>query len=414
MDVGEWIVPSASNVGGESKRFSAAEAALGYLYQIRVALCWTLERLKNHPDFLIGVETIDDVAFLANGEPTELLQTKHHKRGTGSLTDASVDLWKTLRVWFEGIAGGSIPDTAALFLITTAEAPAGSAASYLRIRERDVSGARVRLAAVASSSTNESNAVAYQAFLSAGDVVQENTLERVVVVDASPGINDLDDRLAAEVFWAARREHRVAFLERLEGWWYRRVLVALADADYGGWMGSVELEAKMSDLRDQFKPEALPVDEELLEFSLDEETLKAHEGSLFVKQIELTRAGRQRIAAAIRDYYRAFEQRSRWLRDELVFASDLRQYEKRLMEEWGLTFEGARDELGDEATAEAKEKAGRSVLSWAEQTLIPIRPNTAEPFVGRGSLHMLSDELRVGWHVDFYERLSELLLAEAS
>ena len=84
------------------------------------------------------------------------------------------------------------------------------------------------------------------------------------------------------------------------------------------------------------------------------------------------------------------------------------------MEEWELTFAGVRDELGDEATVEAKERAGRSVLSWAEQTLIPIRPNAAEPFVGRGSLHMLSDELRVGWHVDFYERLSELLAVRAS
>ena len=308
--------------------FSAAEAALGYLYQVRVALFWTLKRLKVNPDFSIGVETIDDVAFQTKGDATELLQTKHHKRGTGSLTNASVDLWKTLRVWFEGVANGSIRDNAGLCLMTTGEAPPGSAASHLRTEGRDVAGARVQLAATARSSTNQSNASAYRAFLGAGQFVQETVLGQVVVIDASPGIVDLDSRLAEEVYWAAEREHHGVFLERLEGWWFRRVLIALAaDAD-SSWVGSVELEAKMSDLREQFKPDALPVDDDLLEFSLDEETRKAHERSLFVKQIELTRAGRQRIAAAIRDYYRAYEQRSRWLRDELVFASDLRRYEE--------------------------------------------------------------------------------------
>ena len=393
--------------------FSAAEAALGYLYQVRVALLWTLQRLKANPDFLIGVETIDDVAFeTMGGEPPELLQTKHHKGGTGSLTNASADLWKTLRVWFEGITSGLIPNATTLYLMTTAEAPVGSAASHLRVANRDVSTARGQLAAAAMSSTNMSNRRAYEAFLGAGQSVQEDVLGRVVVLDASPGIVELDGELAAEVYWAAGREHHGVFLERLEGWWFRRVLLALAVAE-SGWIGSVELEAKMSDLREQFMSDALPVDDDLLEFSLDEETRRAHEDSLFVKQIELTRAGKQRISAAIRDYYRAFEQRSRWLRDELVFASELCQYEKRLVEEWELTFEAVRDELGDEATEKAKRKAGRSVLSWAEQTLVPIRPNAAEPFVGRGSLHMLSDELRVGWHVDFYERLFQLLAAEA-
>ena len=90
---------------------------------------------------------------------------------------------------------------------------------------------------------------------------------------------------------------------------------------------------------------------------------------------------------------------------------DLHKYENRLVEEWELTFEASRDELSDKATENAKEVAARSLLAWAEQTLIPIRPNVTEPFVCRGSLHMLSDELRVGWHVDFRDHLAQLLSA---
>ncbi len=68
-----------------------------------------------------------------------------------------------------------------------------------------------------------------------------------------------------------------------------------------------------------------------------------------------------------------------------------------------------RDELGDAATDQAKEKAAQSVLTWAERTTIPIRPSVTEPFVTRGSLHLLADEIRIGWHPEFHARLAHLL-----
>jgi hypothetical protein len=165
----------------------------------------------------------------------------------------------------------------------------------------------------------------------------------------------------------------------------------------------------MSDLREQFKQEALPIDDDLLEFALDDATATAHETSTFVRQLEIIKAGKRRIAAAIRDYYRAFEQRSRWLRDGLVVGFDLHKYEKRLTEEWELIFEAMRDNVGAEAANNAKEEAARSVLAWAERTTVLIRPGVTEPFVCRGSLHMLSDDLRIGWHPEFREQLASFL-----
>jgi hypothetical protein len=125
----------------------------------------------------------------------------------------------------------------------------------------------------------------------------------------------------------------------------------------------------------------------------------------------LSKAGEIRIWAAIRDYYRAFEQRSRWLRDDLLVVGDLTNYERRLVEEWELVFAAVKDEIGVEAADAAKEEAARKVLQWAEITSIPIRPRVTEPFVTRGSLHMLADQLRVGWHSEFRERLGHLLSA---
>ena len=397
---------------GKQYKYSAVDASLGYLYQVRSALLWTLKRMKSEPDFLVGIETLDDVAFeTVGGDPRELLQTKHHRSTTGSLTDASTDLWKTLRIWFEGTASGEIPATASLCLVTTGEASAGSAASCLRGNNRDIQAAVTRLNATAQSSTNVANKPAYATFLAASPTQRAALLGRVTVLDVAPAIDDLDGDLRGEVFWAVPKEHHTAFLDRLEGWWFRRVIAQLSSTN-GDRIGSVEVEAQMADLREGFKQKSLPIDDDLLEFSLDEATRAAHEGSNFVYQLDLIKAGKRRVAAAIRDYYRAFEQRSRWLRDELVVGLDLRRYEKRLIEEWDLVFEGMRDELGDAATDQAKEEAARSVLVWAERAPIYIRPRVTEPFVCRGSLHMLADELRVGWHPEFRDRLAHLLAGE--
>ncbi|MHB8392406.1 MAG: hypothetical protein ACYDBH_22965, partial [Acidobacteriaceae bacterium] len=132
--------------------FSAADSALGYLYQVRVALLLSLRRLKSGSDFVISLEVLDDVAFVtAEGTPQEVLQTKHHLDGRASLTDASTDLWKTLRVWFEMSAAGTISSNTALHLLTTAQCPDGSIASCLRNVNRDVEAALGKLVATAQT-----------------------------------------------------------------------------------------------------------------------------------------------------------------------------------------------------------------------------------------------------------------------
>ena len=400
--------------GAGNSPFAAVDATLGYLYQVRSALLWALRRLKDDQNFLVSIETLDDVTFeTTGGEAIDLLQTKHHHSASANLTDASPDLWKTLRIWFEGHASGQIPSTANLTLVTTALASTGTAASYLRAAPdfRDISAAQHALDSTASSSSNKANASAYEAYLRASLPERVAVLERIVIIDAAPAITDLDAELRTEVYWAVARDHHTAFLERLEGWWLRRVLRQLTDATRDR-VGAVEIEAQMSDLREQFKQDSLPIDEDLLAFSLDEATKAAHGDSLFVKQLEIIKAGQRRISAAIRDYYRAFEQRSRWLRDDLVVGIDLHNYENRLVEEWDLMFAAMSDEIGDAAADDAKEKAARTLLAWAERASISIRPSVTEPFVSRGSLHMLSDDLRIGWHPEFKDLLAPLLTPE--
>ena len=91
-------------------------------------------------------------------------------------------------------------------------------------------------------------------------------LNAVVLVDGEPTIEDLDGELRDAVFYAAEREHLGALLQRLEGWCLRRAIRQLAAGNIDGSILSEEIESEMSDLREQFKLDALPIEEDLLDF----------------------------------------------------------------------------------------------------------------------------------------------------
>lgn len=394
---------------GQSARgtFSAADPALGYLYQCRLALLLALRRVRAGKEFLLHLETLDDVVFESDGSAPELLQTKHHRSTAANLTDSSPDLWKTLRVWCEGTLDGDVSTLSDLFLITTSRAGDGSAASYLRHSGRDPDKAVERLRSVAQASTNQGNQPAYSSFLALNSSTQLGLLRRVHIVDSSPTILDLDAELFSEVRWAAEREHLDSFLQRLEGWWFRRSLHQLA-SDRSTPVLSDEFEAQMSDLREQFKRDALPIDEDILAAEVD---ASDYQNAVFVQQLHLVGIGTRRIVAAIREYFRAFEQRSRWVREDLLLVGEIARYERRLVEEWELVFERMKDDLGDSTAEELKTSLASEVYKWVEEKVIPIRPSVTEPFVTRGSYQLLSDRLQVGWHPDFMERLGGLLEA---
>lgn len=385
--------------------FSAADAALGYLYQCRMALLSALRRVRLGAEFLLYLETLDDVLFEHEGAALELLQTKHHKQQAANLTDASPDLWKTVRVWCEGTASGAILPLADLYLITTSTAGEGSVASYLRSEGRDVQKAAERLRSTAQSSINQTNQAGYAAFLALTQNAQRELLERVIVLDAAPNIVDLYAELRKEVRWAADREQIEPFLRRLEGWWLRRAIQQLVSTSRAPVL-SDEFESQMDDLREQFKRDALPIDDDILAAEVD---ASVYQDAIFVRQLQLIGIGAQRILGAIREYFRAFEQRSRWVREDLLLVGEIEKYERRLVEEWEIVFARMKDELGSSMAEELKQKAAREVYKWVEEKVIPIRPNVTEPFVTRGSYQLLSDRLRVGWHPQFLDRLRHLL-----
>ncbi|GFE84971.1 hypothetical protein GCM10011487_69710 [Steroidobacter agaridevorans] len=391
-------------------RFSAADASLGYAYQVRIALLRALQYARAGVQFDVAIETLDDVSFSTTGDaPFELLQLKHSLRAKAGLSDSSPDLWKTLRIWCTKWRAGNLELGVKLFLVSTSIAADGSAAACLRSGCRDRETPRALLDAAASTSMNKDNLAAYEAWKALSPIDQISLLEQIEVLDGAPTIADLEEQLLEQLWGFAESSKRPTFLEYLEGWWFRRVLRQLARVSPP--IPVAELEAQLDRLREQFRMDSLPIDEDLLSRELDAALVGSYRSHVFVRQMELIKARASRIGIAIREYFRAYEQRSKWVRQDLVLDVELRGYERQLIEEWELTREQLFARLGNEATESTLQEVGLQLLTWAENNIIPIRTGVTTPFVSRGSFHMLADEQRIGWHPHFRELLARVLAA---
>jgi hypothetical protein len=298
------------------KTHEASASATGYLFQCRYALLAGLCATFDTPQLEISIEKFDDIAFEAEGEPTQLIQTKHHVDKSGSLTDASVDLWKTLLIWSKRVAQDvDVPFRTRFVLLTTGFAPDGSAASFLRMRHRNEAAADRKLLEIAATSRSKDNAKAYATYKALPDELRLSLLRAILILDGSPNIVDTREEIARELRRVVSRDQIDHLVERLEGWWFGLVVRALTGSGPNS-IPVLAIETRVDELREEFKRSALPVDFKL---SKPPHSVVADlDKRPFVRQLRRINVGSARIEYSIRDYYRASEQRSRWAREDLL------------------------------------------------------------------------------------------------
>ena len=386
---------------------NASASAIGYLYQVNWCLLELLRQAPERPDQAISLETHDDVAWEESGSPVELLQTKHHVRGSTGLRDKDTDIWKTLLVWME-TEQPTDPQGPELILVTTAIAQPDTAAYALRRDSRDTEAAVIKLSDAARSSTAESTKKAREQFQALTEAERHVLLTRVIVADAAPAVENLDERLTRILWHALPHGNHELFLSLVWRWWAGIALDMLRGARQV--VGAGEASAAISHLRDQFSEDSLPTTVELADIDEDH-VVTVHGEEVFVHQMRWVGCDKVNLRKAIIDYYRAVTQTTKWLTEDLIGLHELEKFEDNLRDEWDRVFADMVDDLGIDADENAKTAAGKTLLrKLRDSTAINVRPRYNDAFFARGRRHALADKGAIGWHPDFQARLEALLM----
>jgi hypothetical protein len=121
-----------------------------------------------------------------------------------------------------------------------------------------------------------------------------------------------------------------------------------------------------------------------------------------------------RLDQALDDYRRTFAHRSRWARRGLLGPGEYERYEDDLLGQWLIASDRMLRKLPAEANADARASAGHDLWDVMESDVRqPLRPETGDSFIQRGSLHQLADDERLAWHPTAAETLRTAAGGEA-
>jgi len=386
--------------------FDASQSALGYLHQCQYALLLGLQR-DDESNLSISIEKLDDIAFHESPSSPdvarELLQVKHHINRAGGLGDSSPDIWKTLRIWAEAVASHRIdPDRATLCLLTTSTPTTHNAVRHLTpiLRDRNPEQARADLEIAGAASTNAVITAAHAAYIALPESVRKKLFNAIYLLDSSLAAAELQQAIGVALRHAVEPQHRIGFVERLQGWWFQRVVVHLS-APTNQPIPVVAIQQQVHELRTQFQRDCLPDD--LFQEQLPPEATPAEDERVFILQLLLIRLTEHRLRIAQEDHYRAFTQRSRWVKDNLIGMDELTGFEARLVDSWQLRFAIMKDGCNGIADDVHLAQHGLNLYQWVEtdapsQSVLWVRPQFQSAYMTRGSFHMLAEALRVGWH----------------
>lgn len=383
----------------------------GYLYQVLAALLLILDS-KNDLNKLC-IEKFDDVAFVDNDNAKVMIQVKHQINARGKLTNTSTDLWRSINSWCDSIKTNNMDImTTSFVIITTAIAPTDSAAYFLsgqqKIRNTEKA---IELILIAANGSQETTKAFRDNFLSLSNERQRQLISNVYIYDNSIQIKSFREELKRRIRWGTLPQYEDLICEQLEGWWFQKAIQFLC-SDRTVYIDQKQVQSKVYEITSSYHNDSLPITVDPLIFpsEKDLETFGI-ETQVFIEQLKLIVLSEERIKRAIRDYYHAYQQRAKWVREDLLYIDELETYESQLIDEWQRLYEISNEELSDVENLDEniKRKVGKKLYNNVENLELYIRERVTQPFIMRGTYHGLSNKLQIGWHVDFYDRLCKLL-----
>ncbi len=387
---------------------SAEAAALGFYYQTFFALL-TLVR-QNTDNAAIGVEQLDDVQLRADGQ-TLLFQLKHSITALPPpITLKSRALWRTMKAWIDVLPALTLSEST-LHLVTVGSIPSGSPITALTSMDADREYlAEAMVDEAQSVMDSRSDAAKHdkplphsdrvegcKAFLELSESKRLNLLRRTLIKHDSPSICEIET-LIAEQLTLLPQEERPSIAKRLIEWWDREIVYSLC--------GKRERVISRAELQHQITTIIADIEQDRLlpDFETVSQPKDYQPDGMLTCQIRLVGGKDSDLSKAIREEWKAREQRSKWLNEKPSMATVIGQYDRVLQEHWSDRHSQMVEDCF-EADDTGKCDSGLKILRWtheeAPHVVRPISEGWGAPYYVRGSYQVLAIDLEVGWHPDY-------------
>ncbi|MFE4573070.1 ABC-three component system protein [Paenibacillus chitinolyticus] len=386
---------------------SAEAPMLGYRFQSLYALLVLWKESEEDFD-KVSVETDDDITL--KGSNIKLYQLKHSIGKPKTISLKNDGLWKTIRIWAKYadspnhelyfVTADWVKESNSLFKLVNGDLDRNDLVSLMVDEAKLVINARNQ--AIANKEKNlpyENRIEGCLAFMRLSTAQQLNLMKKITVRPNTIDIYQVQDEVINKLSDMAVSRVRPLIAERLLQWWDKRML----DSKTG--ISKMELLFNLQCLIAQFQDNNLPDD-----YSEQyPESIEPELGGFMEKQIDLVKGGTHRKNRAAVARWRARNQRERWIQDDLLYALELEKYDEKLQEVWADWHGPMRDDMNGQPE-DICEKEGLSLLDWIHKEshlhINPIRSEWKQHFLIQGTYQQLAEELRVGWHPFFKQKLT--------
>lgn len=394
---------------------SADASLLGYYFQGMYALIRILD--ANDYD-RISIETLDDVYL--EGNVKTLFQLKHSLTGKGKINEKSDGLWKTIRIWANMLKEEEIDEDTFFIFVTPLEIDANSSLTKLSENNSDRTQVMKALLLEANrvSTTRElaktkKEKLPYNtrwpgcdAYLSLNPEQRINLVNKITIHPNNFNIKDIHKEVTAKVRNTVPIGIRPKLVERLISWWDRRVVLGLLN-EASRDISKTELIQYIVTLIHELSEENLTDD---FGERAEEADIPGELGGMMEAQIDLVNGGESRKKRAAVARWQARNQRDRWLEDDIINGIELIQLDDRLIRQWDDYFQTMKHDFDGEEEKVLTDE-GRSLLDWSHRKahieVMPVRVGWRQPYLIQGTYQQLAEDLKVGWHPHFEDRLKK-------
>lgn len=364
--------------------------------------------LQATPDETVSIEGLDDISV--DGDRGLLVEQDKSGLAHNPVADKSLDLWKTLRNWLEGLRNGQIP-AGSKFVLYVAQSHTGSVVERLHICRSAADGGILAQALrlefwgngpeyLEKLSNTASLREHLDPVLEASDEVLGEIFHRFEFVQ---GCGSPYDEIKSLLKLKAIGEDAIEQTHDVLIGWCQKKVAKCIEARQLPAVCQPEFHKQLLACARKFDR----ADKELISalHPISEAEIKEHlQVSVYVKQMCAVGLADDHLTDAIDEYLRAAADRAHWGIRGYVLEESFSDYQNELTKNW----RRKRQAEFNDGNGKAEEKIGQALFLSCMNVRLPLQRMQVPEYFTPGAFHALADTCKIGWHPRFMEILNSM------